>query len=511
MSIRLRLSLLFSAILALTLVIAGIVLYTTQSQYTLNWLKQDLMVSSDTLAQSILQNSTSPKPPDAAAQPGSPPPSGNQPPNGGPLQSASPPAQLTLPQDQVFQQRSQQEIVRVLDPDGVLIASPYGSTSSASANSSPGSSTVAAEKALPISAAGLQAVRARQDWWSTETVSGVPLLIYSRPVISQGRVIAVLQMARALTERDNSLQVLARMLVIDTLVALLVAFAVIWFLAREALRPIRRISETARAIGAEHDFSRRVEYDGPPDEVGVLAQTFNAMLARLEDAYQKTARALDLQRSFVADVSHELRTPLTTLRGNLGLLGHAPALPSEDQADILNDMVEESDRLVRLVNDLLVLARAEASPRLAHAPVELRPLVEEACRQARRLDANRPINLAVPEGLSVLGDRDALKQVLLILLDNALKHSQGAITLSASPAGSQAQVLVHDSGQGIPPEDLPHVFDRFYRGEDRLHTPGLGLGLPIAKALVEGMSGGIAIDSPPGEGCNLVIHLPASS
>ena len=136
------------------------------------------------------------------------------------------------------------------------------------------------------------------------------------------------------------------------------------------LHPIQRLTQTARTIGDERDFTRRVTYTGPQDEVGQLATTFNSMLARLQDAYQQVAHSLEMQRDFVADVSHELRTPLTTLRGNLGLLRREPPIPAEEQADILTDMMDESDRLIRLVNDLLVLARADAGRSLAKEPLE---------------------------------------------------------------------------------------------------------------------------------------------
>ena len=479
MSIRLRLSLLYSTILAITLAALGVVLYTTQSQYTLNWLKQDLLVSSETLSQTILQNYLSPKPPTAGGQAAPPQPS------------------LSLTGDQAFQQQSQQEIVRVLDPDGALVASPVGST----------------EINLPLGAEALQALRNQQDWWATASVSGTRLLIYSRPVVFQGRVISILQVGRALTERDQSLQSLGRTLVIATLIAMLSAFGLSWLLAGTALRPVRRIAQTAQDIGGARDFSRRVDYSGPPDEVGRLASTFNGMLAQLQDAYQKIAHALEMQRNFVADVSHELRTPLTTLRGNLGLLSRTPPIPAEDQTDILQDMVEESDRLIRLVNDLLALARADAGRSLAKAAVAVRPLMEEACRQARQLDRQRQISLDAPEDLTIAGDRDAFKQVLLILLDNALKHSQGAIQLSARAQGKDGPVelRVEDFGEGIPAGEIEHVFDRFYRGEEQQSVPGLGLGLPIAKALVENMGGTITIKSEIGKGTALTLSFPSVS
>jgi signal transduction histidine kinase len=296
--------------------------------------------------------------------------------------------------------------------------------------------------------------------------------------------------------------------VIASLVTTLVAFGIGWLMARVTLSPIQRITQTAQVIGSESDFTRRVDYSGPKDEIGQLATTFNEMLSRLQDAYQRVSQALKLQRDFVADVSHELRTPLTTVRGNLALLRRTPPLPAEEQTDILSDLVEESDRLIRLVNNLLVLARADAGQCLGHEPLHIRAVIEETCRQARPRDHEREIVEIMPEDITAVGDRDALKQVLLIVLDNALKYSQGKISVRAVVEGKQCLVGVSDEGPGIDLDVLPHIFDRFYRGEVPSAAPGIGLGLSIAKTLVEGQCGSIAIESQPGQATQVWIRLP---
>jgi signal transduction histidine kinase len=326
------------------------------------------------------------------------------------------------------------------------------------------------------------------------------MLIYSRPIVQNGETIAIVQVARSLVERDRTLRSLAMTLGGAGGLTILIAFGVGWVLSGVSLRPIDRITQTAQTIGGERDFTRRVDYTGPQDEVGRLASTFNQMLVRLKDAYQKLEHSLEIQRNFVADVSHELRTPLTTLRGNLGLLNRTPSAPVDEQADILSDMVDESDRLIRLVNDLLLLAHADAGRSLDHDLLEIQPVLEETVRQARQLDPERSISLDVPNDISILGDRDAFKQVILILLDNAIKHSEGKIIVQACQQGMDVKVGMQDHGRGIPPDHLAHVFDRHYRGEETPATAGFGLGLPIAKALVEGMGGTITITSEPGKG-----------
>ena len=198
-------------------------------------------------------------------------------------------------------------------------------------------------------------------------------------------------------------------------------------------------------------------------------------------------------------------SPLTTLRGNLGLLNRD--IQFEERDDILIDMVDESDRLIRLVNDLLLLARADAGRNLAQKPVEIRPLIEETTRQVRILDPKRKISLDMPVALEIIGDRDAFKQVMIILLDNAIKHSNGRIDVQAHLVDFGAEICLRDYGEGIASDVLPHVFDRFYRGEDRVIVPGFGRGLPIAKALVEGMGGEILIESKLGKGSVVTTHF----
>ncbi len=489
MSIRLRLTLLYSAILALTLLVFGIILYTIQSQSTLNSLKRDLMMSSDRLQRAVmwmyLRSEGGSLSPGSEFAPGLALDEVQSP-------FAPPPLQPELltgePAFNIFRER---EIVRVLNTSGNLVASPYG----------------AMELALPLSQQGLDALSQQQDWWETDEYNGERVLIYNHPGVVNDQVVFIIQTARGLTEHDRSLSFLSRILITAGLLTILAAFGIGWVLAGAALRPIQRITQTAQEIGKESDFSQRVNYHGPQDEVGELAITFNSMLARLQEAYQKVSDALKLQRSFVADVSHELRTPLTTVRGNLALLQRDPALPASEQADILRDVESESDRLIRLVNDLLVLARADSGQNLASEVVAIQPVVEEACRQAQQMDEIREISQEVPD-LSILGDRDALKQILLILLENALKYSRDPVHVSAESADVMVRISVRDHGSGIDPKTLEHIFERFYRGEENADIPGFGLGLPIAQSLVNAQGGSISIESHPGSGTTVGFSLP---
>jgi two-component system OmpR family sensor kinase len=357
------------------------------------------------------------------------------------------------------------------------------------------------EAILPLSDAGLQAAQSGESWLEVASVEDGRLLVYSAPVVTEGDVTEVVQVAHSLAEQDQYLGAMRRNLLVGSGLAVVVAFGTGWVLSGAVLRPIHRITQTAQTIGAERDLSRRVEYTGPKDELGQLATTFNAMLSELETAYRQ-------QQQFVADVSHELRTPLTTLRGNLALLHREPPIADADRTEALSDMVEESDRLIRLVNDLLILARVDARQPLRSERVSVAPLVEDVCRQARLLDPDRSIACDMLPDVAVLGDPDALKQVLLILADNALKHTSGPITMGAETVDDSVVVSVRDTGPGIEPDVRQHLFERFHRGQDASAGSGIGLGLAIAKALVEAQGGAITVESQLGQGSVFTVTLP---
>lgn len=473
MTIRLRLTLVYSAILMLTLLVFGVLLYTIQSQGTLNKLKQDLRASSIKFNQTLTAQPI-PIQPEAGSQ--NPPPSTfNQ-----------------FSDEEAFRTVREREILRILDENGNLIASPFGQQ----------------EDALPLSDSALAVLQQNSDVFETSEVSGEQMLIYSRPITQNGELVYIIQVARSLTERNRTLQSLASTLSIIGFVMLVVAFGVGWVLSGLALKPIDRMTQTAQEIGEERDFSRRVSYSGKQDEVGKLANTFNQMLARLQTAYQKVEHALEQQRNFVSDVSHELRTPLTTLRGNLGLLLHKPPVPEDVKEDIVSDMVDESDRMIRLVNDLLMLAHADAGRNLAKEAIAINPVIEEIAHQANYLAHDCQIQLALDQDVNIQGDRDGLKQIILILVDNAIKYSQKDIRVTTELIEKQVIISVEDQGQGIPPEDLARVFDRFYRVEENSFIQGFGLGLPIAKTLVEAMNGTIGIESNIGVGSIVKIIFP---
>jgi two-component system OmpR family sensor kinase len=453
-SIRLRLTLMYSAILTLTLFTFGALLYARQYQDTLNIEKRFLIDMGERFA-------------NGRRVPPGPAPSG-QPDDfaGGYL---------------VRRSTDGQEILDLQTPDDVV---------------------------LPLSDDAFQAVQNGETWMETATVEGERILIYTVPILVDGQLTEILQMGRSLTTRDESISALGGNLLLVGIAAIVLAFGLGWVLAGVSLKPIHRLTQTAQAIGAERDFSRRVVHTGPDDEVGRLAKTLNTMLSELQAAYRQIGQALEMQQRFVADVSHELRTPLTTMNGNIELLRRDPPISAEDRSEVLSDMASESERLIRLVNDLLALARADARRPLQSEPVAIKPIVEEVCRQARLLAPDRQIVCETLPDVAARGEADALKQVLLILLDNALKHADGPITVAGDVMQEGVAVMVRDSGPGIDPELLPYLFERFSRGRTSGCDHDTGLGLAIAKALVEAQGGSLTIQSQPGEGSVFAMTLP---
>jgi two-component system OmpR family sensor kinase len=479
-SIRLRLTLWYSAILALTLIAFSGLLYTTQSQYTLNMVQNDLAMNADRIV-GMLQVRPDRNPDRTVTQP--------WPFRQGDAESD----RLLQPPD--FRDLRARDTIRLLAADGTPLDITLNEQS----------------EDLAPSPQGLQVLQDGHVWQEIVRGDEGRLLVYNQPVRMGATTIGIVQVARSLADRDRSLQALGMTLLLGSLVTTVVAFGVGWVLAGVTLRPIHRITQTAREIGQTRDFSSRVPHRGPNDELGQLATTFNGMLDRLAGAYQQVTHALQMQRDFVADVSHELRTPLTTIRGNLALMRRDPPVPREEQEDILNDLIGESERLIRLVSDLLILARADAGRQLECQPVAVKPLVDEAVRQARLLGPGQEVECAEcagPQDPTALADPDALKQVLLILLDNAVKHADGPIHVAVDNCDDRVAISVQDSGPGMPAELCARIFDRFYRGDESRSRPGFGLGLSIAKALVEAQRGDIAVRSEIGRGSCFTVTLP---
>jgi len=299
-------------------------------------------------------------------------------------------------------------------------------------------------------------------------------------------------------------------LIVSAIPTLLGAFLATWLVSGRALRPLKVAAETADAIGRTGDLKRRLPASRRRDEIGLLSTSFNRMLQRLDDANRQLAAALDMQRRFVADASHELRTPLTTIRGNAELLAYGPSVSDQVREAAGRDVARESERMSRLVENLLTLAQADAGQRLQLAPLNLRPVFEEVVRQARAVHPAREFSSAELSDATVNGDRDALTQLLWILLDNAVKFTRdgGCIAVSLRNSDRRAELVLADDGSGIPDGDLERIFERFYRADSSRSGKGAGLGLAIARWIVEQHGGTITARNNSGPGATFTITVP---
>lgn len=337
-------------------------------------------------------------------------------------------------------------------------------------------------------------------------IDNVHLRVLSIPLVKGDRSVGTLQLATSLELVDATLSVLVTVLLIGSVISMAIAGLIGWFTTKRALAPLEAVTQTALQITRADDLSRRISYQGPPDdEVGQLIHAFNQTLHRLENLF-------NTQRRFLADVGHELRTPLTVIKGNVDLMRRMDVRDDESLVGI----EAEVDRLTRMVGDLLLLAQAESGklPLDIHV-VELDTLVLEALNQMAVLAKDKlHLRLGDIDQVLVCGDRDRLKQVLVNLIGNAINYtpSGGEVTLSLGKVDHQSRLIVHDTGPGIPAEDLPHVFERFYRGEkSRTRSregKGFGLGLSIAYWIVRNHGGRIEVDSKEGQGTSFCVWLP---
>jgi signal transduction histidine kinase len=344
-------------------------------------------------------------------------------------------------------------------------------------------------------------------------VEKTPLFVYGQSIIINHQVRGYIIVAHSPQAIYLALGQLLYLLYPGVAVALGLAALAIWLLVGHEMRPLEQLATSAAKIAATKDHSRRLAPRPRADEIGRLAQTINGMLQALEGAYQEVQKVNDLQRQFLLDVSHELRTPLTVMLSSLDLLNKVGATDPEFQASSLTQVRAEADRMARMVSQLLILARSDAQVTAAYEPVLLRDLLADLCSQRHATKREPTLECRELEGLEgvlVWGNPDYLKQLFLILLDNACKYTpaDGRVILMGSLEGGPVTITVADTGMGIPPGDLPSIFERFYRAENARSQPGAGLGLAIAQRIVEQHEGKIEVESALGQGSRFLVTLP---
>lgn len=344
-----------------------------------------------------------------------------------------------------------------------------------------------------------------EDYYRTVYHEGRPLRVLTEPLSVERdgvrTLVGHLQVAR-LMENESVLAQLRLILLLTGLAAVSLSLFLGAWLTHRLLKPLDDIAAVAIQITRADDLSRRLPDTGRRDEIGSLTMVLNQTLERLE-------RLFHARQRFLADASHELRTPLTTIRGNMGLMRRMGTAEPE----ILDDVQDELERMTRLVDDLLLLARADTGGLpLSRQPVELDDIFLEVYRQVQNIES--PVQLTIKEvdQVYVLGDSDRLKQLFLNLVDNAIKYTPagGEVLMSLSKKDGNALVEIRDNGVGIPAEDLPRVFDRFYRVDKaRTRNPGgSGLGLSIARWIAVAHGGNIHVESSVGEGSTFIVSLP---
>lgn len=334
---------------------------------------------------------------------------------------------------------------------------------------------------------------------------GVDLRVLTKPILLGDRLVGNIQVAVDLETINEATELMLLIMLISCGIAIFGAGALsLWFSDR-ALKPIEGITEAAASIAGTNDLSTRLNWQGPADELGRLTSVFNQMMGRIEHLFT-------VQQRFVADISHELRTPLTTIQGNVEL-GKRYGMDTET-IEAIND---ETKRMSRLVNDLLMLARADyGGLTIELHPIDLDVVVLSVFEQSHVLVQDRDLTVSIGafEPAQINGNGDRLRQMLLNLVSNAIKFTKdgGKITLSLEIVGKKAVVSVTDDGIGIAEDEITHVFDRFYQIDpSRNHAltqGGFGLGLSIVKWIVDAHDGEIIVESALGKGSTFKVVLP---
>jgi len=459
LSIRLRLAFWYSAVLGVTLVVFSLLLYLLMERHLIDEGDAAIASRAQHIAGTIRVDS------DAPAL-----------------------RRVELPPMDIFE--SPGVYVQVAQTDGAIVAR---------------SDNLAGQQ-LPLDDQAFATASNGQGVFYTAQVRSERVRIYVRPLTVNENVIGFVQVGRSYREAYTVLDRLRVILLGAGLVSLLLATATALGVAGGALKPIATITQTARAIALSKGFSRRLEHAGARDELGQLGATFNEMLASLEEAYSA-------QQRFIADASHELRAPLTAVEANLELLERKGAnLPEEERLALAMAARGEAKRMTRLVADLLALARADAGQKVRMQRVELDRLLLEVYRDTKVLAKGIRLTVEEIDQVPLIADPDRLKQLILILVENALRYTPagGEVALFLRKESGTATLQVADTGVGIATEDLPHIFERFYRADKARarDSAGTGLGLAIARWIVEEHGGEIAVESTTGHGSIFTVRLP---
>jgi two-component system, OmpR family, sensor histidine kinase MprB len=360
-----------------------------------------------------------------------------------------------------------------------------------------------ARMTLPVDAATRRlATEGGRPFFGTARVNGLDLRILTEPV----RPGLAVQFAQPLTEDDHLLRRLRLILALIALGGIALAALLGGLVARAVVAPLGRLTRAAEHVARTQDLSQRIEEAGGADEIGRLAVSFNAMLDALGRSMSALDASVHAQRQLVADASHELRTPVTSLRTNIEILQQAHDIDALQREQLFADVVEQIEELTLLIGDLIDLARGE-EPAAATEDVRLDAIVREAVERARRHSPETPFEVSLQPTV-LLGVPARLGRAVNNLIDNALKYGPPGAPVEIALASGE--LVVRDHGPGICAEDLPHLFDRFYRGAEARGRPCSGLGLAIVRQVVEQHGGTVAATGAAGGGTAMRVRLPRS-
>lgn len=364
---------------------------------------------------------------------------------------------------------------------------------------------------IPRSALGRALGGEREVDVIVEGVGGERVFVALVPTPPRAPHTGVIALGTGVAEEDTTLRRQLLLTAVNVMIAVVVGALVGPWLIRRQLRPLRRIASTTEGI-AGGDLSLRSGYAGPADEIGLLARSVDGMADELERAFDGLARSEARMRTFVAEASHELRTPLTALGGFADVLLRGGARDDpEASARLLAGLRREVSRMQRLVDDLLTLARLDAGAPLRRAPVDLHALTESVLEQFRPLAAGRGLAVDSTVAVVVEADADRLRQVLLNLVGNAVRHTgdDGSITVRLARTDGAAVLEVIDDGEGMDAEVRARAFDRFVRGlEGSGRSGGAGLGLAIVAGIVAAHGGTVSLESARGRGTSVRVVVP---
>ena len=360
-------------------------------------------------------------------------------------------------------------------------------------------------EALPTSFSALERAMRGEVVYETIERTSPRLRMITIPIVENKKVTSVVQVGTSLEDFDETIKKLLLIMIISIPSSICVTIIVGYFMAKKALRPVDQIRRAAVKISSSN-LDERIDIVGRRDELGRLAETFNAMIGRLKDAFQRI-------NQFSIDVSHELKTPLTILKGETEVALRKER-EKQDYQELLKSNLEEIDRMSCIIDDLLLLSKADTKEiKLNVEDVALRDLIMDVCMDMKVVADKKNVELETSEleDIRLKGDELKLRRMLLNVVENGIKysHTGGKVSVSSYANNGYAKIDIMDNGIGISEEDIKYIFDRFYRADrSRKRESGSGLGLSISRWIAEAHKGSIEVKSQSSQGSMFTIKLP---